>query len=149
MEQLPAQPDYIFEVSWEVCNKVGGIYTTVSTKASTLVKKYADNFITIGPDVWRGHGDNPDFTEDPTLFGAWRRKAAAEGLKIKAGRWNINAKPIAILIDFSPYITHKDEIFAELYRDFGLDSLTGKWDYIEPALFGYAAGKVIKSFYDY
>ena len=24
-------PDYLFEVSWEVCNKVGGIHTVVST----------------------------------------------------------------------------------------------------------------------
>ena len=25
-------PDYIFEASWEVCNKVGGIYTVLSTR---------------------------------------------------------------------------------------------------------------------
>ncbi|MBQ5895770.1 MAG: hypothetical protein IIW75_04270, partial [Bacteroidaceae bacterium] len=29
-------PDYLFEISWEVCNKVGGIYTVVSTKARTI-----------------------------------------------------------------------------------------------------------------
>ena len=29
-------PDYIFESSWEVCNKVGGIYTVLSTRAKTL-----------------------------------------------------------------------------------------------------------------
>ena len=30
-EQL--KPDYIFETSWEVCNKVGGIYTVLSSRA--------------------------------------------------------------------------------------------------------------------
>ena len=27
----------LFEVSWEVCNKVGGIHTVLSTKAKSLV----------------------------------------------------------------------------------------------------------------
>ena len=49
-------PDYIFEVSWEVCNKVGGIYTVLSTKARTLQKLYKDRIIFIGPDIW---GDKP------------------------------------------------------------------------------------------
>jgi hypothetical protein len=34
-------PDYVFESSWEVCNKVGGIYTVLSSKALTLVQKFA------------------------------------------------------------------------------------------------------------
>ena len=33
---LKMNPDYIFESSWEVCNKVGGIYTVLSTRANTL-----------------------------------------------------------------------------------------------------------------
>ena len=32
-------PDYIFEVSWEVCNKIGGIHTVISTKSLTLVNE--------------------------------------------------------------------------------------------------------------
>lgn len=45
--------DYIFEASWEVCNKIGGIYTVLSTKAKTLQKLYKDRVIFIGPDVDR------------------------------------------------------------------------------------------------
>jgi hypothetical protein len=37
------KPDYLFEVSWEVCNKVGGIYAVLSTKAATLKKQLGDN----------------------------------------------------------------------------------------------------------
>ena len=125
----------MFETSWEICNKVGGIYTTIATKATTLVSQIGDNYIAIGPDIWRGHGTNPDFTEDTSLFQGWRERAATEGLKFKVGRWNIKSKPIALLVDFSSYYTRKNEIFADLYKDFGVDSLTGKWDYIEPALF--------------
>ena len=45
-------PDFIFESSWEVCNKVGGIYTVLSTRANTLQSKLHDKVVFIGPDCW-------------------------------------------------------------------------------------------------
>ncbi len=148
-EEVKLKPDYIFEVSWEVCNKVGGIYTVLATKAETLEKEFDDRHILIGPDIWKGKVDNPDFTEDKNLLKLWRDHAISEGLKVKIGRWNIPGKPIAVLIDFTPFYDKKNEIFTDLWIKFQLDSLTGGWDYIEPALFGYAAGKVIDCFYRY
>jgi len=39
MSEIKIQhPDYLFEVSWEVCNKVGGIHTVIATKALNLSK---------------------------------------------------------------------------------------------------------------
>ena len=96
-------PDYLFETSWEVCNKVGGIYTVIATKALSLVNLYRDNYILIGPDVWKETHENPEFQEDKFLHKAWRQKAELEGLKIKIGRWNIPCQPLVILIDFTPY----------------------------------------------
>jgi phosphorylase/glycogen(starch) synthase len=138
------KPDYIFETSWEICNKVGGIHTVVSTKAVTLKENYGDKLIMVGPDLWRDSGNiraNREFEEDSGLFGNWRSAAAKEGLKVRAGRWKIPGKPIAILIDFTPFISKKNEIFSEFWETYKLDSLAGQWDYIEPAIFGYAAGK--------
>jgi glycogen phosphorylase/synthase len=146
---VQVRPDYIFETSWEVCNKVGGIYTVISTKALSVERNYKDNYILIGPDVWKETHENPEFQEDKFLYKAWTDKARSEGLKIKIGRWNIPAKPIVILVDFTPYFSDKDKIFAWLWETYKLDSLTGGWDYIEPALFGYAAGKIIESFYNF
>lgn len=140
------KPDYLFEVSWEVCNKVGGIYTVISTKALTLVNELRSNYILIGPDVWRDGAVNPDFVEDKKLFKSWRDKAAEEGLRVKIGRWNINGHPIAIIVDFTTFINQKDAIFSKFWETYKLDSLTGQWDYVEPCLFGYAAGRVIESF---
>ncbi len=140
------KPAYLFEVSWEVCNKVGGIHTVVSTKALNMVKEYGDSHILVGPDVWRYTEQNPEFIDDSKLFRSWRQKAIQEGLRIKVGRWNVMGKPIVILIDFSTFITQKDTIFASFWEKYKLDSLSGQWDYIEPALFGYASGKVIESF---
>lgn len=147
MSKLLLSPDYIFEVSWEVCNKVGGIHTVIATKALTLVNELQNNLILIGPDLIKDDSDgNPEFIEDPQLFSAWKKQAESEGLYIKVGRWNINQYPIAIALNFSNYFQEKDKIFFELWEKYKLDSLPGQWDYVEPALFGYAAGKVIESF---
>ncbi|MBN2813694.1 MAG: alpha-glucan family phosphorylase [Bacteroidales bacterium] len=140
-------PDYLFEVSWEVCNKVGGIHTVIATKALTLVDVLHNNLILIGPDLIKDESDdNPEFIEDPQLFSAWRRQAEAEGLRLKVGRWNINGSPIAIILNFSNLFQDKDKVFFELWEKYKLDSLSGQWDYVEPALFGYGAGRVIESF---
>lgn len=140
-------PDYLFEVSWEVCNKIGGIHTVLTTKSLNLSKDMGGNHIFIGPDVWVGNVQSPEFEEDPILLRTWRIAAAEEGLRLRIGRWKIEGGPIAILLDFSQFISQKDRIFTELWETFKLDSITGQWgDFIEEALFGYASGKVIESF---
>ena len=140
------KPDYLFETSWEVCNKVGGIHTVVATKALNLSNDYGKHHIMIGPDVWMDESQNPEFLEDPILFRVWKKQAASDGLRVRVGRWNVPGNPIAILVDFTPFVAKKDEIFAQMWENFKLDSLSGQWDYVESALFGYAAGKVIESF---
>ena len=142
-------PAYLFEVSWEVCNKVGGIHTVISTKVLSMAGEFKNNHILIGPDVWRYDVPNPEFTEDPHLFKSWRLKAAQEGLRIKVGRWNIAGNPAVILVDFTSFIPQKDQILTSFWDKFQVDSLTGQWDYIEPVLFGFTAGKVIESFVRY
>jgi phosphorylase/glycogen(starch) synthase len=138
--------DFIFETSWEVCNKVGGIHTVISTKALNIIHEVGDNYILIGPDVWREDITNPEFIPDESLFSDWKLRAATDGLRVKTGRWNIAGKPLVILIDFTPYFGQQNEIFADFWETYKLDSITGQWDYVEPALFGYAAGKTIESF---
>ncbi|MBI5218767.1 MAG: alpha-glucan family phosphorylase [Bacteroidia bacterium] len=149
MAEIKFKPDYIFETSWEVCNKVGGIYTVISTKAITQTAEYKDNLILIGPDVWKETRQNPDFIEDKYLYKLWREKAEDEGLRFKIGRWNVAGNPVAILVDFTQYFSEKDKIFSRFWESYQLDSLSGQWDYTEPALFGYAAAKVIESFYEF
>ena len=142
-------PDYLFEVSWEVCNKVGGIYTVVATKALHLKSELGRHHILIGPDVWMHRASNPDFIEDPLLFRSWRQQADAEGLRLRIGKWNIPGTPVAVLVDYKTFLPQCDEILTEFWNSFGVDSITGNWDYKEAAVFGYAAGKVIESFYNY
>lgn len=146
MKQL-LTPDYIFESSWEVCNKVGGIYTVLSTRAKTLQNTFPDRIFFIGPEFWLDK-ENPLFTEDMNLLKSWKEHAEKEdNLIIRIGRWNIPGKPIAILVDFQPYFAYKNDIYTQAWADFGVDSLHAYGDYDEASMFSYAAGKVVESFY--
>ena len=141
-------PDYIFESSWEVCNKVGGIYTVLSTRAKTLVEQLGDKLIFIGPDCW-GEKTCPYFKEDTALLKDWKEQATAEGLNVKVGRWEIPGTPVAILVDFNPYFAEKDRIYGQLWEKFHVDSLHAYGDYDEASMFSYAAALVVESFYNH
>jgi len=136
-------PDYIFESSWEVCNKVGGIYTVLSTKAKTLQLQHKDHIFFIGPDLG---SENQFFVESPRLLSAWKKQALQDGLRIRIGRWDIPGKPIVILVNHDAYYAQKNQIYGDFWKWFGVDSLNGFGDYDESCMFAYACGEVIKSF---
>lgn len=134
--------DLLFEASWEVCNKVGGIYTVLSTKANSLKQKLGDKLIFIGPDVWTEQNPAPDFLERKTLLD----KAAAKiklpyGITIRTGRWKVPGNPIAVLVKFSGVMEHLNDIFGEMWNDFGVDSLKEYGDYREACAFAIAAAE--------
>jgi len=140
-------PSYVFESSWEVCNKVGGIYTVLSTRAKTLQGVLKDKCFFIGPDFWM-EKKNPLFKESKTLLKKWREYAnRAYGLNVRVGRWMIPGKPIAILVDFQPLFALKNNIFAKAWELYGVDSLHGYGDYDESLMFSYAAGQVVESYF--
>ncbi len=145
MSELIQKPDLLFEVGWEVCNKIGGIHTVISTKALTVTKKYGDNYIVIGPDL-ATEEEASEFQEDATLLKAWRQMLYEEGIRVRVGRWKIEGNPLVVLVDFTSLFAKKDEILKQLWDEYGVDSLSGQWDYVEPVLFGYAAGLVISSY---
>ena len=139
------KPDYIFESSWEVCNKVGGIYTVLSTRAKTLQEEFPDKIIFIGPDCW-GDKKCPFFIPDSSILKEWQESTT---LKVKVGRWDIPGKPISILVDFAPFFAEKDSIYGKLWEDFQVDSLHSYGDYDEASMFSYAAGLVVESLYKF
>lgn len=140
-------PDYIFESSWEVCNKVGGIYTVLSTRAKTLQESFHDRIFFIGPDFWH-ESESPYFEEDKELLAEWRSAALNDGLNIRIGRWTIPGTPIAVLVDFRPYFSMKNELYGSLWEDFRVDSLHAYGDYDEASMFSYAAALVVEHFYN-
>lgn len=137
-------PDYIFESSWEVCNKVGGIYTVLSSRALTLQRQLGDNLIFIGPDFGV---QSPYFVEDKSLFADWAN--AEKQLSLRIGHWKVPGNPVAVLVDFNPFYEQKNEIYTWLWEHYQVDSLHAYGDYDEASMFSYAAARVVESFYHY
>lgn len=149
MAKKAQEPHYIFESSWEVCNKVGGIYTVLSTRAKTLQEKHTDKVFFIGPDFWEGK-KNPLFKESKTLLAKWQKHALEyDGVSMRLGRWQIPGEPIAILVDFKPFFEQRNEIFGWAWENFQVNSLHAYGDYDESLMFSWAAGKVVESYYKF
>lgn len=141
---------YIFEASWEVCNKVGGIYTVLSTKAKSLKNLYKDNIIFIGPDVWTNEKPSADFIEVDSVLKKWKESAnLPDGIKVRVGRWDIPGKPIAILVKFDSLYASKDSFYGHLWQRWNVDSLHAYGDYDEACAFGRATAYVMKSLADF
>ena len=129
----------LFEVSWEVCNKVGGIYAVVSTKVLEAVAHFGDNYYLLGPDT----GKNAEFEE--TIEPCWeslKGALAVRNISCRFGRWQIPGRPKVILVNVNDRYD-KNQLLAELWTRYGVDSLAGGWDYLEPLMFSYACGEVI------
>ena len=137
-------PDYIFETSWEVCNRVGGIYAVLSTRAASMQKEHPDKVVFFGPDF----GEHSDiyFKEDKKLLSDWRR-SFDPSWKVRVGRWLVPGEPIAVLLRADRLWPEKDQIYAWAWENFGVRSHAAYGDYDESCLFGYAAGQVMESLY--
>lgn len=151
-------PDYIFETSWEVCNRVGGIYAVLSTRAASMQKEHPDKVVFFGPDF----GDHSDIyflneaqcADNQVILPAWltdwgaRFSAAHPELPLRVGRWDVPSRPIAILLKADALWAQKDAIYGWAWEHFGVQSHAAYGDYDESCLFGYAAGEVMAGLYD-
>ena len=139
-------PSLLFETSWEVCNKVGGIYAVLSTKARTLQTLYKDKVIFVGPDVWSSDNPSPYFTEVASLLKGWKKNTGLpEGVTVRVGRWNVPGRPIAVLVKFDALFATLPELYGRMWQEYGVDSLHAYGDYPEACAFSHAAALVIES----
>jgi phosphorylase/glycogen(starch) synthase len=137
---------YFFEVSWEVCNMVGGIHTVLMTKATEMEKHYGDNYITVGPNVPHPISTSPVFSEEiwDESFYISMQELANMGILVRMGRWLIPGEPKCLLVSSRRLGEQRDRILAQYWERYQLNSLFGSWDYIEPVLFAHAVGLVIE-----
>ncbi len=136
----------IFEVSWEVCNKVGGIYKVISSKAKYLKEKYGEDYILIGPYTRNSEfikKETPSFLKDIEIY------LKSYGIELHYGIWDINGRPRVILIDFKEffdkYRNYWKYVFWERYR---IDSLNSDFTYDEPFSWGIAVGMLIEKIFE-
>jgi phosphorylase/glycogen(starch) synthase len=135
---------FLFEVSWEVCNKVGGIFTVINSKISEAVRHFGENYFLIGPDL----KTNPDFEEtDEDCWNRIREGVAIKEIPCRFGRWKTPGEPKVILVSPGKKF-NRDQLLFEIWEDYGVDSIAGGWDYVEPVMFSYASGAVIETIYN-
>ena len=143
---LSTKAKYLFEVSWEVCNKVGGIYTVVKSKAQQMVKHYKEFYFLIGP-----YFDNKSMREFQPEVPDEKLNKVFEKLKNKKiiayyGKWLIKGKPKTILIDFSKFFEKKNDIKKQMWEGYEIDSLNSPYDYDEPVVWANAVARFLEEF---
>jgi phosphorylase/glycogen(starch) synthase len=131
----------LFEVSWEVCNKVGGIYTVIKSKIKEVKNKFNDNYLLIGPLF----ENNPEIIEtDDKQVKNIKAELLKMGFTAKVGRWDSAEKPLVILVGYKNTLD-QNKLLYQLWEDYSVDSMSGGWDYIEPVIFSTMAAKVIEA----
>lgn len=140
----------ILETSWEVCNKMGGIYTVLSSRARVMTEAHKDEVVFVGPLLTGEGGAMPqDFLSTPPTKAVeqWFNKlgGSLEGMRLVVGRWNVPGKPSVVLVDFTPMWQQKGDVYFTMWQAYGLQSDKGYGDYDEASLFAVAASKVMMS----
>ena len=134
------------ETSWEVCNKIGGIYTVLSTKAKVLQEAYRDKLVFIGPDVWSEDNPSPCFKESKNILNGFSKKIISDfNIKVRCGTWNIPGSPQVVLVKFDGVYPHLDSLFATMWEKFGVDSMHEYGDYREGCAFAVASAVVVRN----
>jgi len=138
---MPTNKKFLFEVSWEVCNKVGGIHTVLATKAKHAMKAFNGNYLAIGPLL----PSNPEFVpEEVSEFSGLVEFLRKKNIRAKLGRWRVEGSPPCLLIDAREAFPETDKLLFHLWEDFGVDSMFGTWEYLEPVLFSTGCGMAIE-----
>ncbi|XP_069755204.1 glycogen [starch] synthase, muscle-like [Narcine bancroftii] len=115
-DDLPAENLFLFEVAWEVANKVGGIYTVIQTKTKLTVDQHGENYILIGPYVENSVKTQVELIESPNP--AIKRTIDlmnSRGCKVHFGRWLIDGSPYVVLLDIAASSWSLDQWKTELW----------------------------------
>lgn len=141
---MEKKADILFEISWEVCNKVGGIYTVVKSKAAKMVEHYGANYFMIGP--YFASKALADFQEEVPneICKMPFEELKKTGIICHFGKWISESSPKVILIDFVNYKHRLNEIKKEMWDWYKVDSLRAPSDYDEPVVWAYAAGMLLE-----
>lgn len=139
-----AKAECVFEVSWEICNKVGGIYTVIKSKVPRMMSYYKKIYM-VGPYVPKTAAVEFQQQPAPDNLKEIFEELKKEGIECYYGQWLIKGKPETILIDFSKFMKHKDGIKSYLWEKFQIDSLGAGGDFDEPVIWSWAVGKLLES----
>lgn len=131
----------LIEISWEVCNKVGGIHTVITSKLPSVKKKF--NYLAVGPYL-QSEAFMEEALPDNFLTGANLLKE--KGVVLHYGIW----KPYdvnVLLVDFSGHYPYLNGIKKKLWEKYKISSIRAGHDYDEPIVWSHAVGMVIEQIF--
>lgn len=140
------QPPLLFEVAWEVCWQLGGIYTVLRSKAACMLERWGDRYCLIGP--YNPSTAAVEFEEQPT-YGSIRetlQKLKDEGIICYFGRWLIAGRPRVILIDYRSRFSSLDFDKYLLWQDHRIETAAGDGEVNEVVAFGFAVAEFFRVF---
>ncbi len=134
----PETPPLLFEVGWEICWQLGGIYTVLRTKAPAMQSRWGDRYCLIGPY-------NPataaiEFEERPTegFIREVLDQLRDAGMPCHYGHWLVTGRPRVILLDYRARYgsLHVDKYL--MWKDHGISTVANDGEVNEVVAFGFA-----------
>ncbi|KAI7866406.1 glycogen synthase [Spinellus fusiger] len=138
MSQRDVYNPLLFEVAWEVANKVGGIYTVIKTKVPVTVQEFGDRYCLIGPLSYKSAPMEVEALEPPNAhMRATLAVMEKQGIKYLFGRWLVEGAPYVLLFDTASAQHKMDEWKGDLWRTAGIPSPPNDTETNDAILFGY------------
>jgi glycogen(starch) synthase len=138
----------LVEVGYEVCNKVGGIYTVLVSKAR-VIKKQVKNYYMIGPYYPEKAAAEFEAGEaPPELRKAFDSLEKKHGIICHFGRWVIEGEPSVILVEPGKLSKNVNDLKKKMWEGYKIDSLASDWWYDEPLPWSTSVGVVIEELYN-
>jgi glycogen(starch) synthase len=138
------QATTVFEASWEVCNKVGGIYSVLSSKSSYMQDAY-DNYYAIGPYAEANTEDHFEETTPPSRFDGVLDQLEDHGVTAHFGTWKVNENPDCILLEYDGLWDDLNEYKDTLWKTYEVDTLHSGDDVHNPLLFSKAVALLVEA----
>ena len=141
-ERAPARAA-LLEVSWEVCNQLGGIYQVIRSKAPTMVKRWRERYLLVGPYVPSRAALEFEERKASGWVGRMIDALGAEGLAVRHGRWLVPGRPRVLLIEHEALRHQLDENKYRLWEHHGIPSPAGEGLIDGSILFGEAVRRLL------
>jgi glycogen synthase len=124
IEKRASLQPILFEIAWEVCNQVGGIYTVIRSKVPAMVDEWGDNYCLIGPYFSQTAAiefERQD--DDDSVFSETAKALRAQGFDVFYGRWLVTGRPRIILIDFNKNLEKIDVLKYQLWENHKISTI--------------------------
>jgi glycogen(starch) synthase len=98
---LHSPEPYLFEVAWEVCQQLGGIYTVIRSKAPYMMEQWGRRYCLLGP--YNAEVSPAEFEEAAPVghIAHAIKELHKQGLEAHYGTWLITGRPQVVLLN--PY----------------------------------------------